>query len=100
MSIAASSKVDASAEEVDRTFELIVSDVGEMTIVLRPKLPFTPEGYRIPGDRLEIFGEGQKISFSLEDDILPDAKDIDQALLLEYGRTGAIPERELDLLKS
>jgi hypothetical protein len=83
----------------DKTVEILVSDVGEMKIVLRPRLPFIAEGYRLQDGHIELFGQGEKLPLDVPEDLRAEVADIDQALLLEFGRTGAAPERETDILR-
>ena len=89
-------------QDSDKMIEFLVSDLGEMRIVLRPELPFKAEGYRIIDDeRLEIFGEDRRISFPIDGDNLLDVinEDIEQALLVEFGRDDVDPIRERDILR-
>jgi hypothetical protein len=87
------------AADPDKTVEILVSEVGDMTIVLRPSLPFLAEGYRIDGASLEVFGQERKISLEIPEELREDASETTRAILLEYGHSGSTPERETDLLK-
>ena len=86
----------------EKLIEFLVSDIGDLRIVLRPELPFRAEGYRIvDGACLEVFGEDRRISFPIDKDILSDVIDenIEQALLVEFGRDDVDPMREIDILR-
>lgn len=87
------------AVDQDKTVEIMVSDVGDMTIVLRPSLPFIAEGYRLIGNMIEVFGEDKKISLEIPTDLSSDVFETSQAILLEYAQTGSDSLRETDLLK-
>lgn len=87
------------AGERDKTIEILVSDVGEMRIVLRPRLPFQVEGYRMRGASLELFGQGEKVTLDVPEDLVGEAAELDQALVLEFARTGEDPVRETDILR-
>lgn len=87
------------AADPDKMIEIMISEIGEMTIALRPPLPFEAEGYRFNDKYVEIFGQGEKISLTLSEDIIGDAYETNQALLLEFGGNGSDPERETDLLR-
>lgn len=89
----------SDAGEREKTVEIMISDVGEMHIVLRPRLPFLVEGYRIQQKQIELFGEGERLGLDIPDDMVSEANEAEQALVTEFGRTGANPVRETDILK-
>jgi hypothetical protein len=88
-----------SSEGAEKTIEIIVSEVGELTIVLRPALPFEADGYRLQENSIEIFGQGEKVNLPIPEDLIEEVREIDQAILFEYDRTSAEPVRETDILK-
>ena len=83
----------------DKTFDILVSDIGEMRIVIRPPLPFHAEGFRIKEGCIELFGDGRALHASVAQDILDDTREIDQALLIEFPRNGGESQRETELVK-
>ncbi len=85
--------------ERDKTIEIMISEVGEMHIILRPRLPFLVEGYRIHEKQIELFGEGERLGLDIPEDMVSEALEIEQALVTEFGRTGSDPVRETDILK-
>jgi hypothetical protein len=89
----------SDAGEREKTVEIMISDVGEMHIVLRPRLPFLVEGYRILEKQIELFGEGERLGLEIPEELVTEALEADQALVTEFPRTGAMPVRETDILK-
>ena len=87
------------AGEREKTVEIMISDVGDMHIVLRPRLPFLVEGYRIQKKQIELFGEGERLGLTIPEDLVSEVLEADQALVTEFARTGAAPVRETDILK-
>jgi len=85
--------------EREKTVEIMISDVGEMHIVLRPRLPFLVEGYRILEKQIELFGEGERLGLDIPEELVTEASEVDQALVTEFARSGALPVRETDILK-
>ncbi|MBT28089.1 MAG: hypothetical protein CMO01_00400 [Thalassobius sp.] len=85
--------------EQDNVFEILISDVGEMRVVLRPELPFVTEGYRLRDGKIDLFGQGERVSFSLSGETFAEAMDLEQALLLEFARNGSDPVRETELIR-
>lgn len=83
----------------DKLSEILISEVGELQIALRPVLPFAAEGFRLEAGRLEIFGEGSKIALDIEPEKWADLTEISQGLLIEFDGAGQQPARETDILR-
>lgn len=81
----------------EKTFDILVSDIGEMRLVVRPLLPFHAEGFRINGRDIEVFGDGLVMSRPIGGEILDEIDDIERALLIEFGTTGGESLRETEL---
>jgi hypothetical protein len=93
--------VTKSAVSGDVLIEALVSDIGDVQVVLRPELPFTPESFRIDRSQgsLSLRGEGVKIDFEdISEDVLSAAEEAEQILVLEFPKTGGETLRETDLL--
>ncbi|MFX4300056.1 hypothetical protein [Pseudosulfitobacter pseudonitzschiae] len=81
----------------EKTFDVLISDIGEARLVLRPPLPFHAEGYRLNGANIEIFGDGLAMSRSLDPESMGEMDNIHQALLIEFDATGGDSVRETEL---
>lgn len=81
--------------ESEKLCEILVSDLGVVTVALRPGLPFEPEGYRTtdPGAELEVFGEGRKLRLPIEEEKRESVKEVKDIYLEEYGPTDTEPCR-------
>lgn len=79
--------------------EIIVSDIGDISIIVRPQLPFLAEGVRVLDGEIAIFGEDRRVRIDLTDhqDKLAAIGAVDQILLSEYSETSAAPVRETDI---
>ncbi|MCE6959686.1 hypothetical protein LAZ40_11715 [Cereibacter sphaeroides] len=85
----------------EKTVEFLVGSAGEITLAMRPCLPFLSEGYRVVGrGQIHLFGEGRKIAVSLPEDIGPALAGADQILLCEFAAEGAEPVREVELSRA
>ena len=82
----------------EKVVEIIVSDIGDVRVVIRPGLDFEAEGYRIFNGSLEIFGDGRKVSFSIPEDSRSEVLNSEQLILSEFDYGGMVPRREMDLL--
>jgi hypothetical protein len=81
------------------SLEIIVSDLGDVLITLRPELPFLADGVRLRKSRrgAEIFGEGRRISIEVGEEAWPALSRSEQLLLMEFRETEADAFRELVL---
>lgn len=89
-----------SKEEKDKMVEILISESGDLQIVLRPQLPFLVEGFRVLGRDIELFGFGEKVSIPCPEGSVDEVNDVDQAIVIEFERNGAGPVRETDVLRS
>jgi hypothetical protein len=83
----------------EKSIEILVGDLGELLITLRPELPFLAEGVRIRKVRhvAEIFGAGRRVSIEVGEDVWPALAQSEQVLLMEFRGTEADAFRELFL---
>lgn len=78
--------------------EILVSEIGDVTIVTVPFLEFTSEGFRISDTSIELFGEGRALIFQADEATLLALSESGSALLIEKTDTGTSRDRETDLL--
>lgn len=81
------------------TVEIIVGDLGDVLITLRPELPFLADGVRLRKGRrgAEIFGEGRRVSIEVGEEAWPALSESEQVLLMEFRGAEADAFRELVL---
>lgn len=87
------------AEAGEKTFDVLISDIGEMRLVVRPPLPFHAEGFRVVDGHIEIFGGGLAMSRPLDVETAEGMGEIEQALLIEFEVSGGESVRETDIEK-
>jgi hypothetical protein len=87
------------AEVDEKTFDILVSDIGEMRFVVRPPLPFLAEGFRIRDGEMEVFGGGRVMWKTITEDLRDEGAELDQAFLMEFDWQGGQTVRETDLMK-
>lgn len=91
----------SSAKSENALIELLVSDIGDVQVVLRPELPFTPENFQIDhaNEKILVRGEGFKIHLDdVDPEVLNAAEKAGQIYLVEFTKTGMETFRENDLL--
>jgi hypothetical protein len=83
---------------VEASLEILVADLGDVTVTLRPEIPFLAEGVRLlERRRLEIFGERRKIVVDVPEEAVAALSAVEQVLLVEFRDSGASAFRELIL---
>lgn len=82
---------------MEKLQEFMVDDLGEVTVAMRPMLPFMAEGCRVRATRLDIHGEGRKLTLSIPEHARTAMGEIDELLLIEFSNEGSSPFRELQL---
>lgn len=85
---------------MEKLQEIIVDELGYVTIAVRPMLPFLAEGCRVKDKHIDLFGEGRKITLEIPDSAAEAIQESEEVLLCEFTRSGSRPERELQLLIS
>lgn len=84
----------------DRVAEFIVSDAGGVTLSVRPPLPFLPDGVRVTGTGVEVYGDAKRLPFRADPDLTLAVREAGGLLLVEHPADGAGGARELELLIS
>ena len=81
----------------ERVAEFLVSDLGGVTLSVRPPLPFVPDAVRVSGGRVELYGETKRVLFAAEAEVLGAIAQASGLLLIEYPVSGPDVPRELEL---
>jgi len=84
----------------DRVAEFIVSDAGGVTLSVRPALPFLPDGVRVTGAGVEVYGGAKRLVLCAEPEMIEAIRDAGGLLLMEHPTEGQESPRELELLLS
>jgi hypothetical protein len=82
----------------DRVAEFLMSDAGGVTLSVRPPLPFLPDGVRISGTRVDVYGETKRLLLEADPELISAIGQAGGLLLLEHASDGTNPPRELELL--
>jgi len=81
----------------DRVAEFLVSDLGGVTLSVRPPLPFVPDAVRISGGRVELYGETKRVLFTADPEVLGAVAQASGLLLIEHPLSGPEEPKELEL---
>jgi hypothetical protein len=81
-----------------RVAEFLMSDAGGVTLSVRPQLPFLPDGVRISGSCVELYGDAKRILLQADPELIEALGQAGGLLLLEHASDGSGPPRELELL--
>ena len=73
---------------------LIDPEIGSVKIVMRPHLPFLPEGFRLKNKKISLFGEGKKVDIGLEDGQAEAITDQGEITLFEFSLSSGLADRE------
>lgn len=79
-----------------RVAEFLVSDAGGVTLSVRPPLPFLPDGVRLSGSGVEVYGGAKRLTIEAGPELTSAISQAGGLLLLEHPEEG--PPRELELL--
>jgi hypothetical protein len=80
-----------------RVAEFLLSDLGGVTLSVRPPLPFTPDGVRVRSGRVELYGEGRRILLEADPEVAAEILQASGLLLIEHPEAGPGAPRETEL---
>lgn len=80
-----------------RVAEFLLSDLGGVTLSVRPLLPFTPDGVRLRSGRVELYGEGRRILFDADAEVIAEILQASGLLLVEHPESGPGAPRETEI---
>lgn len=80
-----------------RVVEFLMSDAGGVTLSVRPQLPFLPDGVRISGPSVEVYGDAKRILLPADPELIMAIRQAGGLLLLQHASEGADPPQELEL---
>jgi hypothetical protein len=81
----------------DRVAEFLLSDMGGVTLSVRPPLPFVPDAVRVRGGQVELYGETKRVLFAADAEVISALGQAAGLLLIEHPSTGPDTPRELEL---
>lgn len=81
----------------ERVAEFLIADAGGVTLSVRPPLPFLPDGVRLSGPRVEVFGDTKRLLLQADPEILVAIRQAGGLLLLEHPADGSGAPSELEL---